>query len=133
MPAEATNANQGEKPLKTFITRIAAALALATGLAACVYDPCYPYGCTQPGAPASFDRSWNAAMLALQDQGVSIKSEDKAAGVIQGQRGGMTVLTRLNRQADGSVRVEFNVGGNLSEDRDLPNRISRSYDARMGR
>jgi hypothetical protein len=45
----------------------------------------------------------------------------------------MTVRTRLNRQGDGSVRVEFNVGGNLSEDPDLPNRISRSYDTRMGR
>ena len=58
---------------------------------------------------------------------------DWGADVIQGQRGGMTVLTRLNRQADGSVRVEFNVGGNLGEDPELPNRISRSYDARMGR
>ena len=122
--------------MKTAIARFAAALAITLGLAACVYDPCYPYGCQPqvvPGAPASFDRSWNAAMLALQDQGVRITSEDRGAGVIQGQRGGMTVMTRLNRQADGSVRVEFNVGGNLSEDSGLPNRISRSYDARMGR
>jgi hypothetical protein len=121
--------------MKIAALRIAAALALAaaSGMTGCVYDPCYPYGCTQPGQPASFDRSWNAAMLALQDQGVRITSEDKGAGVIQGTRGGMTVMTRLNRQADGSVRVEFNVGGNLAEDRDLPNRISRSYDARMGR
>jgi hypothetical protein len=116
--------------------RIAATFVLAAGMTACVYDPYYPYGYppqVQPGAPASFDRSWNAAMLALQDQGVRISSEDRGAGVIQGQRGGMTVMTRLNRQADGSVRVEFNVGGNLGEDPELPNRISRSYDARMGR
>jgi len=119
--------------MNTAIARIAAALGIALALAACVYDPYYPYGYAQPGAPASFDRSWNAAMLALQDQGVRIASEDRGAGVIQGQRGGMTVVTRLNRQADGSVRIEFNVGGNLGEDPELPNRISRSYDARMGR
>ncbi len=121
--------------MKIAALRIAAAFLLAAGMTACVYDPYYPYGqpYTVPGAPASFDRSWNAAMLALQDQGVRISSEDRATGVIQGQRGGMTVMTRLNRQADGSVRVEFNVGGNLDEDRDLPSRISRSYDARMGR
>ncbi len=121
--------------MRTAIARIAAALALPLGLAACVYDPYYPYGYpyTQPGAPANFDRSWNAAMLALQDQGVRISSEDRGTGVIQGQRGGMTVVTRLNRQADGSVRVEFNVGGNLGEDPDLPSKISRAYDARMGR
>ena len=119
--------------MKTITARIAAALALAIGLAGCVYDPCYPYGCVQPGAPASFDRSWNAATLALQDQGVRITNQDRGAGVIQGTRGGMNVTTRLNRQADGSVRVEFNVGGNLDEDRGLPDRISRSYDARMGR
>jgi hypothetical protein len=115
--------------------RIAAFMFVAAGMTACVYDPYYPYGhpYTVPGAPASFDRSWNAAMLALQDQGVRITAEDRGAGVIEGQRGAMTVRTRLNRQADGGVRVEFNVGGNLDEDRDLPARISRSYDARMGR
>jgi len=119
--------------MKIAAFRIAAAFVLAAGMTACVYDPYYPYGYPPPATPASFDRSWNAAMLALQDQGVRIASEDRGAGVIQGQRGGMTVLTRLNRQADGSVRVEFNVGGNLGEDPELPNRISRSYDARMGR
>jgi hypothetical protein len=119
--------------MKIAIARTLAALAFAAGLAACVYDPYHPYGYPPPATPASFDRSWNAAMLALQDQGVRISSEDRGAGVIQGQRGGMTVVTRLNRQADGSVRIEFNVGGNLGEDPELPSRISRSYDARMGR
>ena len=41
--------------------------------------------------------------------------------------------SRVLTQADGKVRVEFNAGGALSEDPGLPDRISRAYDARMGR
>lgn len=121
--------------MKIAAVRIAVALAIAAGVAACYpYYPYYGYGYGYPPpAAASYDRSWNAALLAMQDQGVRISGEDRGAGLIDGERGGMTIRTRLNRQGDGSVRVEFNVGGNLSEDPDLPNRISRSYDTRMGR
>jgi len=83
--------------------------------------------------PASFDRSWNAALLAMQDQGVRIAREDRGAGLIEGNRGGNNVRAHVMSQTDGSVRVEFNVGGDLSGDPGLPDRISRSYDARMGR
>jgi len=39
----------------------------------------------------------------------------------------------MRTQADGSVRVEFNTAGATSRDPDLINRVSRSYDRRMGR
>ena len=108
---------------------IALALLLAGAPAACVvYD--YP---TTVMRPASYDRSWNAAILAMQDQGVRIAREDRGAGMIEGRRGDNPVNAHIVSQADGAVRVEFNVGGDLSADPSLPDRISRSYDARMGR
>ena len=102
-------------------------------LAGCVvYDPYYPYGAPPPG-PSKFDRAWNAAVGALQDQGVQIANQDRGSGVIDGRRGGINVKTRLLSQADSGVRVEFNASGAMSEDPGLPDRISRAYDARMGR
>jgi hypothetical protein len=53
--------------------------------------------------------------------------------MIDGRRGGINVKARLMTQADGAVRVEFNASGAMSEDPSLPDRISRAYDARMGR
>jgi len=43
------------------------------------------------------------------------------------------VTANVRTQADGSVRVEFNTAGETSRDPDLINRVSRSYDRRMGR
>jgi hypothetical protein len=104
-------------------------LALGT-LTGCVYYEPVPYG---HAVAATFDRSWNAALGALQDQGVQIANADRAAGIIEGRRGNLTVKARVLTQADGRIRVEFNTGGNLSEDPGLSDRISRSYDVRMGR
>ena len=39
----------------------------------------------------------------------------------------------VRTQADGSVRVEFNTAGATGQDPQLIERISRSYDRRMGR
>jgi hypothetical protein len=39
----------------------------------------------------------------------------------------------VRTQADGSVRVEFTVKGTAGYDTGLANRLSRAYDARMGR
>ena len=118
--------------MKSIARYLALAVALYTLAGCVVYDPYYPYGAPPPG-PSKFDRAWNAAVGALQDQGVQIANQDRGAGVISGRRGGINVNTRLMTQADGSVRVEFNAGGAMSEDPSLPDRISRSYDARMGR
>jgi len=107
------------------------AFAIAIGLAGCVvYDyPPYGYTTTAPG-PSPYERAWNNAMGALSDQGVNVTQADRASGTIQGNRGNIRVTARLISQADGAVRVEFNTGGALSEDPGLPERISRSYDAR---
>jgi hypothetical protein len=115
------------------IRSVVLAAALST-LGACVYDPYY-YGYPQPvsGTAATFDRSWNAAVGAMRDQGVQIALEDRPGGVIDGRRGNMTVRTHVMAQSDGRVRVEFNTGGLLSEDPGLSDRISSSYEARMGR
>jgi hypothetical protein len=120
----------GGMTVKIFPARFLAAMAALMALAGCVvYEPVYMGG----GTPATFERSWNAAAGAFQDQGVAVSVQDRASGVIEGRRGGITVKARVATQADGKVRVEFNTAGALSEDPGLPERMSRAYDARMGR
>jgi hypothetical protein len=105
-----------------------AALSIVLPLAGCtVYEP-VPYQ-----QPSSFDRAWAAAAGALQDQGVTIQSQDRSAGVIRGNRGAINVTATVRTQADGRVRVEFNTTGTAGADPSLGERISASYDARMGR
>ena len=124
-----------EAPVNNFLARALALTALLTVLGACVvYDPYYPYPPPGGGGTAAkFDQSWNAAVGAMHDQGVSVASQDRGTGVISGRKGGITVNARVAAQNDGRVRVEFNTGGALSEDPGLPDRLSRAYDARMGR
>ncbi|MGB8433036.1 MAG: hypothetical protein WCE38_02070 [Burkholderiales bacterium] len=113
---------------------------LALALAAAVLAGCGSYN-TEPGAyvsappsaMTSLDRSWSAAVGALGDQGVKITYEDRDAGVIQGSRDGIGVVARVRALANGSVRVEFNTSGSTHGDPGLIDRISRAYDARMGR
>ena len=82
---------------------------------------------------SSLDRSWAAVIGALQDQGVQITSEDRGAGIVRGTRNGINVTASVRTQADGSVRVEFNTAGATERDPALIDRISQSYDRRMGR
>jgi hypothetical protein len=106
-------------------------LALSVGsmsLAGCVYQPV-----VVPAAPANFDRAWNAALGGTQDAGVQITSADPATGLISGTRGGIDVTVVVARQADGSVRVQFDQRGATQQDPGLAERFSRAYDRRMGR
>jgi len=113
--------------------RAALAFGLATGVAllggCVVYEP-VPAGYSQP---ASFDRSWNAAVGAMREQGVTIIQEDRGAGVVRGTRGGINVTGSVRPQADGSVRVQFDTSGATGADPTLIDRITRSYQAYMGR
>jgi hypothetical protein len=110
------------------VVGLTAALSAVLPLAGCtVYEP-VPYQ-----QPSSFDRAWAAAAGALQDQGVTIQSQDRSAGVIRGNRGAINVTATVRTQADGRVRVEFNTTGTAGADPTLGERISASYDARMGR
>ena len=111
---------------------LAASILALAPLAGCVVYDYPPYYAPAPG-PSAFDRSWSAAVGAMRDEGVQIGAEDRSAGYIEGRRGNLTVMSRVVTQADGRVRVEINTRGNLSEDPGLPDRISRAYDARMGR
>lgn len=109
------------------------ALALAAlSVAGCTVYEAAP-GYYVPGAPASFDRSWAAAVGAFDDQGVRITSADRAAGVVTGDRDGIAITANVRTQADGSVRVEFNTAGATARDPSLIQRISSAYDRRMGR
>jgi hypothetical protein len=90
-----------------------------------------PPGTVVPGAPASFDRSFSAASGAMRDQGLSISVEDRSSGTIVGKIESGTVTATVRQQADGSVRVQFDASG--LRDPGLIDRVSRSYDARMGR
>ena len=95
-----------------------------------VYEP-VPVS-SQPTLQQRFDRSWAAAAGAMSDQGVSITAQDRGAGVIQGVQGGVTVTATLTTLADGRVQVKFDSKSGRP-DSSLIQRVSESYDRRMGR
>ena len=105
------------------VSVIAGSLALA---ACVVYEPA-PYQ-----APSTYDRAWAAAIGAMQDQGVAINEQDRAAGVLRGTRAAAGVTAVVRTRPDGRVQVEFNATG-TSSDPGLVDRISDSYNRRMGR
>lgn len=116
----------------TRIPALARALAISLAAvlpAACYYAP-YPYAYS---VPASFDRSFNAVVGAMGDNGLSILMEDRPAGRVVGRRGGIDLTGTIASQADGTVRVEFTSSGATAQDPNLINRVTQSYNARMGR
>ena len=107
--------------------RAMAAVAGSLALAACVvYEP------VPVQAPSTYDRAWAAAIGAMQDQGVAINDQDRAGGVLRGTRGAAGVTAVVRTRPDGRVQVEFNATG-TSSDPGLVDRISASYNRRMGR
>jgi hypothetical protein len=97
-------------------------------LAGCVvYQPV-----PAPG-PSNFDRAWSAAVGGAQDAGVQVTSADAATGLIRGTKDGIDVTVVVARQADGSVRVQFDAKGPTQRDPGLSNRFSQAYERRMGR
>ena len=103
-------------------------ILFATALTGCVvYEP------VPAPQPSAFDRAWNAALGAAQDEGVRITSEDRINGIIRGARDEQEVTINVRSQADGSVRVEMSARGPKGSDPGLAGRISRAYDRRMGR
>ena len=99
----------------------------------CTYYRPAPVVYSTTTSPSKFDRSWSAAVGAFADQGIAITSQDRGAGVIQGSRGGINVTGSIRTQADGSVRVQFDTSGATKNDPTLIQRISGSYNSRMGR
>lgn len=117
--------------MKTLLLAGARAAVCSTAL---VLSGCYvaPYGYYPvPAGPANYDRSFSAAAGALRDEGVAISVEDPGRGLVSGTLNNAAVSANVSRQADGSVRVQFDTKG--SNDPGLADRISRNYDRRMGR
>ncbi|SAL50330.1 hypothetical protein [Caballeronia humi] len=108
----------------------AAACSVLIVLSACAYYP-VPAAGTVVMTPASYDRSFSAAAGAMRDEGLTLTVQDPASGNIAGQLGNSTVTANVRQQSDGSVRVQFDARD--AQDPTLLDRISRSYDRRMGR
>jgi hypothetical protein len=106
-------------------------LALLLGPAGCTYYQTAP-GVYSP-APSAFERSWSAAIGALEDEGVRIVNVDRDAGKASGVRGAVGVTATVRTQADSSVRVEFSTSGNTASDPTLIDRVTQRYNSRMGR
>ena len=103
----------------------------ALSLTGCVvYEP-VPVT-SQPTLQQRFDRSWSAATGAMADQGLTITSQNRGAGIVQGERGGTTITAALETLPDGSVQVKF-TSQCSNTDPSLIQRVSNSYDRRMGR
>ncbi len=118
--------------MRTVTIVIALTAVLITG---CTYYQTAPgvYATTTTASASKFDRSWSAGVGAFSDQGVNITSQDRGAGIVRGMRNGMEVSGDIHTQADGSVRVQFNTAGATANDPTLIDRITRSYNGRMGR
>ena len=116
----------------SLIARLAAAALVAVAAAGCTVYEVAP-GVYQTVTPSTYDRAWNAALGALQDEGVQITRVDRASSMITGQRGSIEVRANVRAQADGSTRVAFETSGLTSQDPTLIERVSRAYDVRMGR
>lgn len=114
------------------IKRIALCFTAAVGslLAGCYYPAPVPTSTTQT-VPASFDASWQAARGAAADVGVRVSDEDRSTGTIRGTQGASNVTITVVQQADGSVRVGFNVTGPSGSG--LQDQLTRAYNRRMGR
>jgi hypothetical protein len=108
-------------------------------LALVILAGCYVYPYPPPGppyyyhGPNSYERSWNAALDAMDDVGVRIVSSDRNSGVITGFKDGVDTTITIRTQADGRVRVEFSSRGPSGQDPGLSNRIYQAYERRMGR
>jgi hypothetical protein len=102
-------------------------------LAGCYVYPYPPPGPVHYYGASTYERSWNAALAAMQDVGVSVVSSDRNGGVITGIKDGVDTSITISTQADGQVRVVFNSGGPSGQDPGLSNRIYQAYERRMGR
>ena len=113
--------------------RFVAFLLFALMLSGCYYP--YPATPVSTGSTLQqrFDQSWSAAMGAMGDQGVYIDQQDRGAGVIRGSRNGIVVTATLFTRADDRIQVEFSQSGATSNDPDLIERVTDSYNRRMGR
>jgi hypothetical protein len=113
----------------SLIRWIAAAL-VCVGLASCVAYPVEPQTVM---VPASFDRSWDAALGAASDSGVQVTSADRASGRITGTKAGAAVTILVQPQADGKLQVSMSAPDSRESNPTLNERWLANYQRRMGR
>lgn len=105
-------------------------LATTLSLGGCVvYDP-VPVAARRP---ASFDRSWNAAIAAAQDVGIVVTQADRANGLISGRRNAVDVFISVLPQPDGTLRVVFDAKNLGPQEQGLNTAFTQAYNRRMGR
>jgi len=114
----------------THLLRLLATLFAGALIAGCA---AYPYGVPTAPIPASFDRSWDAALGAAADAGVQVSSADRASGRITGSKAGAAVTILLQPRPDGSLRVSFDAPTSRETNPTLDERWLSSYNRRMGR
>ena len=114
----------------TNLRHVLLAILLVLSLPGCVvYEPMG----VQSTAPASFDRSWNAALGAAQDVGIAVATADRNSGRIYGRRAGAEVFIAVLPQADGSLHVQFDAKNLGPQDQNINERFTAAYHRRMGR
>jgi hypothetical protein len=104
-------------------------VAAVVSLTGCVYEAVVVQGST---VQQRFDRAWSAASGAMYDQGLTITVQDRAAGILRGERGGAAITATFQTSPDGSIQVKFSSSGTAGTDPTLIDRVSSSYDRRMG-
>lgn len=112
----------------TTARRTMLALLLVSTLAGCVAY----YPTTAPG-PSKFDQSFDAALNAAADSGVTVTTADRATGRIVGSKAGATVSITVQPQGDGSVRIAFNAPASQQTNPSLTEQLNNAYQRRMGR
>jgi hypothetical protein len=115
---------------------LAGGMAVVAGI---VLQGCYAAPAPVP-VPAQrsiserFEQSWQAARGAASDANVRVTAEDRSSGTIRGEQGASKVTITVITQADASIQVGFAVnGGGASQDGNLKDHLTRSYQRRMGR
>jgi hypothetical protein len=114
-------------PIRSIVT-----LLVCAALASCVAYP-YPAEPQTVMVPASFDRSWDAALGAAGDSGIQVTSADRAAGRITGTKAGAGVTIQIEQQSGGSLRVGFSAPDARETNPTLNERWLANYNRRMGR
>jgi hypothetical protein len=107
--------------------RSLAAIVLALGLAGCVaYYPA-------PAPADPLEVSFNAALGALQDVGLTVAQADRATGTLRGTRGNVEGVIQVSMRSDGRVGVAINARDPGKQDPALVDRLTEAYNRRMGR
>jgi hypothetical protein len=86
-----------------------------------------------PPPPSTTERAYNAVVAAMAENGVRVGEANPATGTVTGSRGNISVTATVTPRPDGSAQIELRTKGNISEDPTLLNRITESYNNRMGR